>query len=436
MFKLIKNENENSMNISIKTINEVQKSSIALKNYYIKPKIKVKIGNKINKFKKRQRKIDKIINCSTPCKNKIPSKKKKYIVDHELNFFDLMQQPSGITIYTPANFPKKPKVKNIKKFLSQISFSGPKHTSVLLNSVLNPKNINSFLIKRESEFLFQQEGQNFYLFNQLLENSSSKIPKNFLDRHKINPNTRTKMVDWMVEVLSVFKNMDETLFLSINILDLFLFKSKNILKDENIHLIGITAMFIASKFQEIYPITLQNFIVKVSHNKFNENEIIITEKKIIEEISPESLIVVSIYDFINIYFYNFYYYHKKLFNDIEFKVFKCIKKTAVYLSKIIIHYISFYEEICSINAIACIFTAVKIIRSSFERLWNNNINTIFSEWIIFLVSQNNMNLTDIEKIGDCIYLAFKYYQKSNYTSRNLNKFSPLDFIKEINNKKE
>ena len=348
---------------------------------------------------------------------------------------NLVDQQKEIIIYNQVNIPKRAKIKNVKKFLSQNSSSKPNIIPELIIP-LNQNNINFFFCKRESELLFRREAEHFYSFNYFLENNF-KIPKTFLDKHKINSSTRTLMVDWMIEVLSFFKNSDETLFLSVNIMDLFLSKSKNILKDENIHLLGITSMFIASKFQEIYPITLNDFVVKISFNEYNENEIIATEKKIIEEISPESLLIVSIYDFIKSSCYEFYYYHRKLLTDAEFEIFKNLEKTAVYLSKLILHYTCFSGEKSSIKAVACIFTAIKIIKTNFFlKFWNNNLDIIFNAWVVVIVSQNNFNLADIEKLGNSIYSAFKHYQKLSNISHSLNEFSSLDFLKEIDNKKD
>ena len=61
------------------------------------------------------------------------------------------------------------------------------------------------------------------------------------------------MVDWMIEVLSIFESSEETLFLSVNIMDLFFWRTSTIFKNENVHLIGVSSMFIASKFLEINP---------------------------------------------------------------------------------------------------------------------------------------------------------------------------------------
>ena len=113
------------------------------------------------------------------------------------------------------------------------------------------------------------------------------------------------MVDWMIEVLSVFDASEETFFLSVNIMDLFLWKTPNIYKSENVHLIGVGSMFIASKFQEIYPISLKEFVHKIGHDQFNIEDVKKMECKILKDIKPECLVSTSVYDFCKTYFYDF-----------------------------------------------------------------------------------------------------------------------------------
>ncbi len=69
---------------------------------------------------------------------------------------------------------------------------------------------------------------------------------------------RTILVDWMAEVAVKFKLLTETMFLSINMVDRFL-QQKPIPK-QKLQLVGVTAMLIASKYEEIYTPEVQDFI--------------------------------------------------------------------------------------------------------------------------------------------------------------------------------
>ena len=46
-----------------------------------------------------------------------------------------------------------------------------------------------------------------------------------LSRHKITEIARAKMIDWMFEVLKVFKMSEQTFYLSVQYLDRFIAKS-------------------------------------------------------------------------------------------------------------------------------------------------------------------------------------------------------------------
>lgn len=48
-------------------------------------------------------------------------------------------------------------------------------------------------------------------------------------------------------------------------MDLFFKSSSRVLTDNDIHLVGIGAMYIASKYEDIYFINLKEFYEKVGH---------------------------------------------------------------------------------------------------------------------------------------------------------------------------
>lgn len=52
-------------------------------------------------------------------------------------------------------------------------------------------------------------------------------------------------------------------------------------KMEDLHLIGVTCMFIACKFEETYPISLSIIQERIAHNKISESEIKLMEAEIL-----------------------------------------------------------------------------------------------------------------------------------------------------------
>jgi cyclin B len=124
---------------------------------------------------------------------------------------------------------------------------------------------------------------------------------------------RLKMIDWMIEVFYNLKCKDITFFTCVNIMDRFFILTKKKFKPENLHLIGICSIFIASKFCEVYPIKLINLIEKVGHNKFSKNDILNMEKMILECLNYDILRPYSI-DFAEYFFEDLFSFFENNFN--------------------------------------------------------------------------------------------------------------------------
>ena len=302
---------------------------------------------------------------------------------------------------------------------------------------LDAKNINLFVNKRESDNLLLKYGEDTYFFNKTLEKEVFKIPETFLQNHKITSMVRTKMIDWMIEVCSIINYMDETFFISVNILDIFLQKTKKVYSNNDIHLIGMTCIFTSSKFQEIYPQSLKVFAHRVGHDMFTLDQIKEMESQILTEIGMEVLVSTSIYDFMKTYFYDFYYNNKTVIEkNCDMKIFKDVMITAKYLTKLVLHYEYFYLYEDSIKAIGCIITAIKLMGYYLKEKFEEKDRNVYNQWIIFLIKQDGFDKKEMENLVSKIYLAFNHYQKSKSISKNLNKFMKLPFINLINQDKK
>lgn len=85
---------------------------------------------------------------------------------------------------------------------------------------------------------------------------------------------RAILIDWLVEVHQRFKLIQETFFLTVHILDRYL--SVQPVTRSRLQLIGVCAMLIAAKYEEMYPPEVQDFIW-VSRNAYTRADIITTE---------------------------------------------------------------------------------------------------------------------------------------------------------------
>ncbi len=132
-------------------------------------------------------------------------------------------------------------------------------------SIRTVQELKERLVLKESEKV-RNNNLKSILKNELQSNSGP-FREQFLIRHKIDKDIRTKMVDWMIEVLSSFNCDHNTFFVSVNLMDSFLTKTKNQYQSKDIHLIGVTCMLIASKMEEILPFKISTVVEKMTHSK-------------------------------------------------------------------------------------------------------------------------------------------------------------------------
>lgn len=81
----------------------------------------------------------------------------------------------------------------------------------------------------------------------------------FMDQQQdVNYKMRAILVDWLVSVHLKFRLLPETLFLTVSMVDRYL--EKKAVMRQQLQLVGVTAMFLACKYEEIYPPELKDFI--------------------------------------------------------------------------------------------------------------------------------------------------------------------------------
>lgn len=77
------------------------------------------------------------------------------------------------------------------------------------------------------------------------------------NQKEINWDVRAILIDWLVDVHAKFRLLPETLYLAVNIIDRFL--SRRTISLSKLQLVGVTAMCIASKYEEVMCPSIQNF---------------------------------------------------------------------------------------------------------------------------------------------------------------------------------
>lgn len=109
--------------------------------------------------------------------------------------------------------------------------------------------------------------------------NQNRLRNNFMERQKdVNENMRRILVDWLLRVHYNFKLSAETFFLAVSITDRYL--SKVQAHKLNLQLIGVTALLIASKYEDIYAIEIKS-IVLICNKTYKREEILDMELSIL-----------------------------------------------------------------------------------------------------------------------------------------------------------
>jgi len=99
---------------------------------------------------------------------------------------------------------------------------------------------------------------------------------------EINSKMRAMLVDWLIDVGIEYELENETVFLTISYIDQFL--SSLTISLQNFQLLGTAALFIASKYEEIYPPELKDFIF-VTDDAYTKLQMLSMEKVILKSLN-------------------------------------------------------------------------------------------------------------------------------------------------------
>jgi len=162
----------------------------------------------------------------------------------------------------------------------------PKEELVVVDDSKNPQNVSEYLND---------------IFEHLKEIEPDFLPKHGymkLTQEDINEKMRAILIDWLVEVHLKFKLVPETLFLTVNLIDRYL--EKNAILRTKLQLVGVTAMQIASKYEEIYAPETRDFVY-ITDQAYNKEEILSMENEMLATFSfnittPSSFRFLEIYN--------------------------------------------------------------------------------------------------------------------------------------------
>lgn len=159
--------------------------------------------------------------------------------------------------------------------------------------------ITSPLPKNHRERFFEVVEYQNSILDYFRESEKKHRPKpTYMKRQPdINASMRTILVDWLVEVAEEYKLDTETLYLAVSYIDRFL--SQMSVVRGKLQLVGTAAMYIASKYEEIYPPDVGEFVF-ITDDTYTKAQVLRMEQIILKILSFDLCIPTS-YAFLNTY---------------------------------------------------------------------------------------------------------------------------------------
>jgi hypothetical protein len=188
---------------------------------------------------------------------------------------------------------KSQKTKSLKKSLNSEFLNGS--ISTKFPSPLKSENdkINSSETIENSKLNSHAEKILNYLTSQeQIRISNSSMEVNFNQQKEINIKMRNILINWIILVHKNFKLKEDTLFLAFTIIDRY--TARNNIDRNQYQLLGITALYMASKFEEIYPPKLDKFVY-VCDNAFSKKDLVLFEASILKSLDYNVYISTSFY---------------------------------------------------------------------------------------------------------------------------------------------
>lgn len=100
----------------------------------------------------------------------------------------------------------------------------------------------------------------------------------------VSGNMREILVDWLVEVAEEYRLVSDTLYLTVSYIDRFL--SSQALSRNNLQLLGVSCMLIASKYEEISPPQVESFC-HITDNTYTKDQVLDMEKQVLKSLNYE-----------------------------------------------------------------------------------------------------------------------------------------------------
>ncbi|KAK2919858.1 G2/mitotic-specific cyclin-B2-like isoform X1 [Channa argus] len=108
------------------------------------------------------------------------------------------------------------------------------------------------------------------------------VRANYMEGYEITDRMRALLIDWLVQVHSRFQLLQETLYLTVAVLDRFL--QVQSVSRRKLQLVGVTAMLVACKYEEMYAPEVGDFAY-ITDNAFTKSQILEMEQIVLRKLN-------------------------------------------------------------------------------------------------------------------------------------------------------
>ncbi|CAD8065651.1 unnamed protein product [Paramecium primaurelia] len=214
------------------------------------------------------------------------------------------------------------------------------------NSMLQPIRV----YQQEPKYIYEEEIKE----KEYLEDLNYKRI-NHLSCHNFNQEQCQQLIDWMIKTVKRYqKTSYQTLFHCVELLDKFLCNTKGFIVDD-LQLIGSCCIYLSSKFNDMYPICIEDMIIDICQETYTIHEFLSMEYTICRKLHY------------NIHFQTPFEYFEKIFFHLkpflsqfyqDYQINNMKQNALELLQYSIIAYE--FREITHYNkAIACIYEVIK-----------------------------------------------------------------------------
>jgi len=225
-----------------------------------------------------------------------------------------------------------------------------------------------------------------------------------LRQSEINRKMRSILIDWLIQVQCRFNLLQETLYLTVYIIDRFL--NNVVVTRTELQLVGVTAMLLASKYEEMYAPEIGDFVY-ITDNAYSKIKIRSMEQKMLKALD---------YDFTNPLCIHFLRRISKA-GSVDSR-----KHTlAKYLMELTLIDYNFTQQLPSKIAAAALYISIKVLDNS---EWSTTLH-FYSEY-----SEKEILPLVGEMAALVLSLDSSKYQ-AVYTKYSSNKFLKISRLAEI-----